>query len=593
MLRLRKAIYAALTRSLLRTKSLLQTILNIWISPVILRSKKHRSSTSSIKKTAREFLDEIETLFRGPTNRLPLLALSDGMKKQLEECLLDNRWCMLPSYNSELPTGNESGTFLALDVGGSTFRVALIELSGGENGAQESKILGRGTFKIDNPVRKLEGKAFFEWMADRIDEILSGQLAGYGTSKSPLLMGLAWSFPIEQTSLRSGRIQGMGKGFLAAKGLFGQDLGDIIQEACSKKGLNLELLAIVNDSSACLLSKAYHDPSTRFGLILGTGVNAAVHLPVHLFSPAKFGERPQSWLDSATHVIVNSELSMFGSGLLPLTRFDEDLLAVHPNPTFQPLEHLVSGGYLGEIMRLVLIEGIQTAGLFGGVVPPSLTKPYSLDTQTMSLIEADTSTNLKTATSVFTTAHPTNTPPTKSDIKALRTIASHVSYRASALIAAGVHALWLLHIQGEANDTPTSPLTLNINTNAAPGTITPDSNPDDDDNDDATKTITTATTTDSGAKPTKSIVVATTTVLPPPDVTTPPPAMADILPPGKMLVAYNGSVLENYPQFRINCQRHLDVLVEATGGEKGSLELEAAVESSLLGAAVAAAVARV
>lgn len=55
------------------------------------------------------------------------------------------------------------------------------------------------------------------------------------------------------------------------------------------------------------------------------------------------------------------------------------------------------------------------------------------------------------------------------------------------------------------------------------------------------------------------------------------------------LVAYNGSVLENYPNFRISCQRQLDALVEASGAEKGSVELVYAEESSLLGAAVAVA----
>jgi hexokinase len=180
----------------------------------------------------------------------------------------------------------------------------------------------------------------------------------------------------------------MGKRFLAAEGLLGEDLGDLIQDSCSRRGLNVQLDAIVNDSSATLLSKAYLDPTTRFGLILGTGVNAAVHLPVHLFARTKFGIRPPEWHDSAKHVIVNTELSMFGAGVLPSTKWDAALREVHPNPEFQPLEHFVSGGYLGEIVRRVLIEGIQNEGLFGSVVPPSLETQYSLDTETISRIES-------------------------------------------------------------------------------------------------------------------------------------------------------------------------------------------------------------
>jgi hexokinase len=55
------------------------------------------------------------------------------------------------------------------------------------------------------------------------------------------------------------------------------------------------------------------------------------------------------------------------------------------------------------------------------------------------------------------------------------------------------------------------------------------------------------------------------------------------------LVAYNGSVMENYPEFRTRCQGQLDMLVEASGGKAGVVELMYAEESSLLGAAVAVA----
>jgi hexokinase len=102
-------------------------------------------------------------------------------------------------------------------------------------------------------------------------------------------------------------------------------------------------------------------------------------------------------------------------------------------------------------------------------------------------------------------------------MQALRNIASHVTYRAAGVVAAGVHALW--ELRNEAENTP------------------------------ACQSIHT-------------------------------------------LVAYNGSVLENYPNFKVRCQAHLDSLVEASGGKKGMIELVYAEDSSLLGAAVAGAVAR-
>lgn len=179
----------------------------------------------------------------------------------------------------------------------------------------------------------------------------------------------------------------MGKGFLANKGLLGQDLGGIVKQACKKQGLNVELQAILNDSSACLLSQAYSHTSTRFGLILGTGFNIAAYLPVSAIGLSKFGVRPEGWFDEASHVIVNTEMGMFGHNILPLTRWDLQLLESHPRPELQPLEHLLSGMYLGEIGRLALVDAIESTGIFGGVVPSSMKTTYSLGSDTLSMIE--------------------------------------------------------------------------------------------------------------------------------------------------------------------------------------------------------------
>lgn len=146
--------------------------------------------------------------------------------------------------------------------------------------------------------------------------------------------------------------------------------------------------AIVNDSTATLLSKAYNDNSTRIALILGTGTNAAIHLPVTSLAPTKFGKRPESWHAKARAVIVNTELSTFGKNVLPTTRWDDHLNKTHIKPDFQPFEHLISGRYMGEIVRLILIEAISAAGLFGGKMPAGLQEPYTLDTGLVAAFES-------------------------------------------------------------------------------------------------------------------------------------------------------------------------------------------------------------
>jgi hexokinase len=202
MLKVRQAFYAAAIRSLLRTKSLLKSILSFWISPSVLKAKDVETDVGSLLQTRiEEFLEDVEWRMRNEVTKERLLAFSKGLKGQLEDSLLDNQQCMLPSYNHQLPTGRECGTYLAVDVGGSTFRVALIELSGRDGAAPESKILKSRSVKINQAVKQLKGLAFFDWMAERIEDTLSGQSEGQETSGAPLAMGLAWSFPIEYDPL--------------------------------------------------------------------------------------------------------------------------------------------------------------------------------------------------------------------------------------------------------------------------------------------------------------------------------------------------------------------------------------------------------
>lgn len=66
---------------------------------------------------------------------------------------------------------------------------------------------------------------------------------------------------------------------------------------------------------------------------------------------------------------------------------------------------------------------------------------------------------------------------------------------------------------------------------------------------------------------------------------------------GPVVVAFNGSVIEQYPRYLENCQGYIDDLLEGEGEGEGQtrkkamgvMTLVGAKESSLLGAAVALA----
>ncbi|PKS11343.1 hypothetical protein jhhlp_003105 [Lomentospora prolificans] len=525
-----KAFIAAIVRSILRGKSWISILFTFWSSP----SPIPPPSTAGTlpPRSIAEFLKEAEDLILGAiSHHEDLLRISAGLKKQFQTALSDSEISMLPSYTYRLPTGHEKGQFLALDMGGTTLRIALVELRGrgAESEEKPCKVLHTNILKAEEKVKDLVGIAFFEWMAEMILETVSSHLDR--EDGKPLPIAVTWSFPLEQKSIKNGIIHDMGKGFHAANGLIGQDLGEVIKSACKTKGLDVELQAILNDSTACLLSQAYVDPSTRLGLILGTGCNLAAFVPVSSIPKSKYGGRPASWFDEARHVVINSELGMYGKDVLPLTRWDMELKKGHEKPWFQPLEHMVSGMYLGECCRIPLVEAIETTGIFGGVVPAGLQKPYGLRTETLALIAADPTPTFETALPTFNALYPSTIPATPADLKAVASIASFITRRSTAIIAASVFALWQL--RNESSLAHREVLTL------------PDSR----------------SAKDSVLKAEIERESLRTTV------------------------SYNGAVIESYPGYLPMCQTYLDALV----GKGARIELMEARDSSLLGAAVAVA----
>jgi hexokinase len=323
---------------------------------------------------------------------------------------------------------------------------------------------------------------------------------------------------------------------------------------CLPKNLNISLQAIINDGSATLLSRAYTDQSTRFGLILGTGTNAAIHIPVSAIGPSKFGTRPQSWHDRATHVLVNTELSMFGgAGILPTTRWDDHLNLTHMMPDFQPLEYMTTGRYLGEIVRLIIVEAVETSSLFNGKLPPSLRDPYTLDTAIVAAISTDDTHTLSESSKLLQSCHPLATTPTPADLVFIRSICQAVARRAAAYLATSIHALWQLKNGAEASAPESDPLAEEVALESCGGTH------EDDDH-------------------------------------TPTPS-------AKVTIAYNGSVMEKFPGFRDACQRYISEIITYECGAKREdmmnvdeelavediVVLEPALEAPIFGAAVAVA----
>ena len=182
-------------------------------------------------------------------------------------------------------------------------------------------------------------------------------------------------------------------------------------------------------------------------------MNAAVHLPITALDPSKFKTR--SPLSKAnTHVLTNTELSMFGMNIFPTTRWDEVLNATHILPDYQPFEYLVAGKYIGEIVRLIIVEATQTAGLFDGLMPPSLANTmYSVDTKDLALIENDVSNGLAASRALLHQRHPSPHQTSERDVMFIKDVVRRVSSRSIAYFTVGMHALIALLQSLETIDT--------------------------------------------------------------------------------------------------------------------------------------------
>jgi hexokinase len=92
-------------------------------------------------------------------------------------------------------------------------------------------------------------------------------------------------------------------------------------------------------------------------------------------------------------MMVNTEWGAFDNAreVLPTTPFDSKVDRESINPRFQAYEKFISGMYLGEVTRNVLLALVDAAPkpiLFNGKSTERLNKHYGLDTEMLSLVES-------------------------------------------------------------------------------------------------------------------------------------------------------------------------------------------------------------
>ncbi|XP_050817720.1 hexokinase-3 isoform X2 [Gopherus flavomarginatus] len=283
---------------------------------------------------------------------------------------------MLPTYICATPDSSERGDFLALDLGGTNFRVLLVKVGSRERGGVQ---IVSEVYSIPPHVAQGPGSQLFDHIVECIADFQTKQ----GMMGQTLPLGFTFSFPCQQTSLDQGILLSWTKGFNAS-GCVGQDVVKLLREAVKRKNhFALDVVAIVNDTVGTMMSCGYHDPNCEVGLIVGTGTNACYMEELRNVGTLA-GEEGR--------MCINMEWGAFGdNGCLDtfFTPFDRQVDEASLNPGRQRFEKLISGMYLGEIVRRVLLELTDKGCLFRGRPSPKLQTPDIFQTKFLSSIESD------------------------------------------------------------------------------------------------------------------------------------------------------------------------------------------------------------
>ena len=337
--------------------------------------------------------------------------LQKGLENPAESSLR-----MLKSYVG-LPTGAETGEYLALDFGGTNVRVLRIRLE------------GDGKFEVVRKVAKplkVEGiydfigegstaEQMFDFIAGLVDEAVDGD------HSTKYLLGHTFSFPSEQTNLYNAKLIIWTKEF-ATSGVEGQVVNDLLKAALHRQGLdNVEPTAVINDTVAVLLAAAYKQPDVYIGSIYATGHNTCYLEPY-----ADSAEQP---------MILNLESGGFMK-LIP-NRLDQEFDQNSEKPGEQRLEKMVSGRYMGELFGMALAELLQEKG-----------RSYGFTSIDMSnIILDDSAARSKTAEIV---AAKTGHTLDKEDCEMVQQLAQALVIRSARLVTASyVGIIWQLAGSGK------------------------------------------------------------------------------------------------------------------------------------------------
>ncbi|KAA8649987.1 hypothetical protein EYZ11_007271 [Aspergillus tanneri] len=395
------------------------------------RPPSRKGSRHELPQNLLKQIKELEDIFT--VDRAKLKQIVDHFVKELEKGLTveGGNIPMNVTWVMGFPDGNEQGTFLALDMGGTNLRVCEITLTD-EKGAFD---ITQSKYRMPEELKTGTAEELWEYVADCIQQFIEYHHENEDLASLPL--GFTFSYPATQEYIDHGVLQRWTKGF-DIDGVEGHDVVPPLEEALQKRGLPIKTAALINDTTGTLIASSYTDSDMKIGCIFGTGVNAAYMEDVGSVPKLAHVNLPPDM-----PVAINCEYGAFDNEhvVLPLTKYDHIIDRDSPRPGQQAFEKMTAGLYLGEIFRLVLLDFVESRPglMFKDQDTSQLRKPYLLDASFLSAIEEDPYENLQETRELM--ERRLNILATQAELELIRRLAELIGTRAARLSACGVAAI--------------------------------------------------------------------------------------------------------------------------------------------------------
>jgi hexokinase len=360
------------------------------------------------------------------------------------------------------------GLYLAVDLGGTNFRVCSIQLNGDTTfNLVQSKVAIPKELMVAKTAKEL-----FAFLAKQIEVFLrthhndhfEKQLRRRQTVSTPegyrdehiFRLGFTFSFPVKQVGINRGNLIRWTKGFNIQDAV-GKDVCQLLQEEIDLLKLPVKVAALVNDTVGTLMARSYTSPgktSTLLGAIFGTGTNGAYVEKLSKITKSMKGDYDQT----TGEMVVNTEWGSFDNGLkvLPNTEYDAQLDRDSVNPGIQMFEKRISGMFLGEILRIALVSMMEKPDVplfrddnsshndYRSTTTVDETSPlhtqWAVDSSILSIAEADNSVGLRALRQQIETSLGVSAASID-DARAVKEIAHAIAERAARLSGAAVAAI--------------------------------------------------------------------------------------------------------------------------------------------------------